>query len=530
MCPNPPLPNLSLIFVTFICLMSGGCSMENIMRSNEEMRAAIKSDPKKMKDELAPRITETKNMGPSVQETPPEVLRKQQRTLLGKPEQSENEKRDLSGFPHAFKITMNFSNAGIRDIAQAFSQITGTNVVVGEEVQTRVTARLDDVPWEVALDTLLKLYGLARTNDIPANIIRIHKLETLVARDEADRKSVEDLRKIADARRSMEPRRIETFRLYYAKPVKIRDEILGLFKTISPAGAAVAGNQVEAIVNERTNTLVVRGTQGELDLIASLIEKMDVRTGQILIEAFIVEALDNFQEEFGARLGYMRKIDRPNPSSSGTFGGGLGTTAAGTPANIPGDLNFANNSGLLSNTGAANPLGSFGVLLSGPSSALKVELAAMEKLGLSKVVSNPRVFTMDNEEASITDGTQIAYPVPVAGSSSVTYEFKDAALKLLVLPSIVGDGNILLTVTVNKDSPNYSTTPPGIDKREIKSKLLIKDGTIAVIGGIFTQTRSDNVNKVPLLGDLPILGPLFRYNQQQNNRRELYIFLSPSII
>jgi len=137
---------------------------------------------------------------------------------------------------------------------------------------------------------------------------------------------------------------------------------------------------------------------------------------------------------------------------------------------------------------------------------------------------------MDNEEASITDGKQVAYPVAGAGANQITYEFKDAALKLTVTPSIVGDGNILLNVAVNKDTPDTSTTPPGINKKEVKSKMLVKDGAIAVIGGIYSQDRTENVDKVPGVGNIPGLGVLFRRNASQDKRTELLIFLSPSVI
>jgi type IV pilus assembly protein PilQ len=154
----------------------------------------------------------------------------------------------------------------------------------------------------------------------------------------------------------------------------------------------------------------------------------------------------------------------------------------------------------------------------------------MERDGLTKIISNPRLFIIDNEQASITDGVQIPYPVAGTGANQITYEFKDAALKLDVKPSIVGDGNIYIEVIVNKDSPNYTTNPPAIDKREVKTKLLIKDGGVAMIGGINSATINSTDNQVPILGSIPFLGNLFKNTAQGNDRRQLYIFLAPSAL
>ncbi len=527
MSPRTPRTHSHLLrqigFLGLTVLLLGGCATDKVVRSNETMRAAIKSAPAQIKAEMQPRIEESKTLGPVVKETPPEELRKNQRTLIGKTSLEGDVQTALGESGKTFKVTVNFVNTDMRNVAKLFAEITGANVIVGDEVKSLVTAKLRNAPWDVALDGILKMYGLAWHHDRRNNLIRIHSQETLDKRMEAERKRIEDVRKTAEGKLALETRQTEIFRLYYTKPAKLKDEIQAIFKTTGQATIPV-----EAIVDERTNSLIVKGTREEMDLVAKLIEKLDIRTRQILIEAFIVEALDNFQEEFGARTGLMKQAS--NWGQTGTIGGTIGATAAGTAANVPADMTFATNSGLVSNAAPTAPLGSIGVMLQGTSAALKVELTALEKLGLSKIVSNPRLFTMDNEEATITDGVQIAYPVAGTGAGQITYEFKDAALKLVVTPTIVGDGNVQLAVTVNKDTPVYTTTPPGIDKREIKSKLLIKDGAIAVIGGIYTQTKADNTNKVPGLGDIPVIGGLFRSNQQIDQRRELLIFLSPSII
>ena len=512
------------VLLAVVTSVLGGCAIERIVRSNESMRSDMKSEPQQIKEDMVPRIEQSKALGPVVKETPPEELRRQNRSLLGTFNQDSEIQRELSAAGQTFTISLNLMNVDMRDIGRLFAEVAKTNILVGEEVKSRVTAKIMDTPWDIALDGILKIHGLSWTFDRQHNLVRIHSQETLDKRIEAERKRIEDMRKAAEGRQFLESRRTEIFRLYYTKPGKLKDGIQALFKSAGQSAASV-----EVVVDERTNSLIIKGTEAELDLVSKLIEKLDVRTRQILIEAFIVEALDNFQDEFGVRTGWMWQDGNTLPSV--TVGGASGTTSAGTAANVAGDMTFATNSGLITSAPVAGAaIGSVGAMIQRNKAALKIELMALEKLGLSKIISNPRVFTMDNEEATITDGTQIPYPVAGTGAGQITYEFKDAALKLVVTPTIVGDGNIQLTVTVNKDSPNYSTTPPSIDKREIKSRLLIKDGAIAVIGGIYSQTKAGNVNKVPGLGDIPVLGILFRNNSQKDERRELFIFISPNII
>ena len=527
-----------------VLLGLSACSTQKIMRTNEEMRSGMKTDPAQIKEDLKPRIEESKKQGPVVQETLPETLKNQRRELVNQlpgvgPEQVEEL---ASAADRSARINVNLVDADLRQVAQMFTEVSGINFVVSSEVNVLVTVRLKSVLWDSALDNILKMHGLGRVHDRRGNVIRIHKQETLVAREEFDRKRAEDLRRAADAQRTIESMDTEIFRLFYTKPDKIKatlDASMNPPPTASGGGAAAAGAGAATppvpgpttVVDMRTNSIIVKGTRRELDAIARLIERLDTRTRQILVEAFIVEVSDDFSEEFGARLGYMKQQTLGTRMTQ-TTGGTLGTTAAGTAANVPSDMSFATNSGLVSNLAAATPLGSLGVLLGTVKGSwqLKAELSAMEKLGLSKVISNPRIFTMDNEEASITDGKQVAYPVAGAGANQITYEFKDAALKLTVTPSIVGDGNILLNVLVAKDTPDTTTTPPAINKKEVKSKMLVKDGAIAVIGGIYSQDQTESTDKVPGLGNIPGLGILFRHNTTKNKRTELLIFLSPSVI
>jgi type IV pilus assembly protein PilQ len=285
--------------------------------------------------------------------------------------------------------------------------------------------------------------------------------------------------------------------------------------------------QVQITIDERLNSLIIQATKSELDLISRLIKEVDVRTKQILIEAFIVEATDDFSKELGAKFGL-------DATDLGNIGGNSryavkGAGVAGSQAETAGTLTLGDTTGLISNTGVTGALGGIGFILGTTATNLKLELSASEKEGVTKVLSNPRVFTLDNEEAVIIQGEEIPYKTEAEGGGT-DIEFKEAGVKLTVTPSIVGDGNIILSVKVEKKTAKNDEANPPITTREITTKLLIQDNTIVVIGGVFTQETVDTTNKVPFFGDIPILGKLFQYKKDSDVRKELLVFLAPRII
>jgi type IV pilus assembly protein PilQ len=510
--------------VTF-CLMTGillaGCQSDGSMPppSNDQMRAKMGLDPEQIMNELAPKTQKTLEIGPKIDKKPNEELDAQRRHFINESARTED------GKWKSFNVTMNFVDVDIRELAQAMTQVSGVNILVGDEVEGTVTVKITNVPWDKALDNILRIKGLSKSVDSEAGIIRIQKPETVLARDEFERKRLEEVSKQLAARRIISTQYTEIFRLYYTKPAKVKSQLEAIFGGTTAAGAAAIrppGGIIEITTDERINSVIIKGTKSEMDLAAKLISKLDIRTQEVLIEAFVVEASDNWQQELGVRLGAYSK------NGNGTVGG----------VGVPGPNNAASNMALGTAAGSvfnqpvsglASPFG-LGYLFETSANALKVELTALEQLDLMKIVSNPHVFTMDNEEAVVIDGVQIPYPVPGVGTNQITYEFKDAALKLTVTPSVVGDGNIFLNMIVNKDSPNYTTNPPSINKREVRSKLLLKDGTIAVIGGIYDQTQENQVIKVPLLGDIPYLGALFRYNKKVDNKTQLLVFIAPKVL
>jgi type IV pilus assembly protein PilQ len=490
-------------------------------QSDEQMRQQMVLDPQQIMTDLVPKTQQTLEMGPKIERRPSEQLDQSRRNFINETQRTED------GNWKSFKVNLNFVDVDIRELAQAMTQISGVNILVGDDVDGTVTVKINNVPWDRALDNILRIKGLSKSVDPQGNIIRIQKPETVLARDEFERKRLEEVSRQMAAKRIVSTQVTEIFRLYYTKPPIVKKQLEAIFGGNTAPGAQTGpkpGGMIEITTDDRINSIIVKGTQSEMELAAKLISKLDIRTQEVLIEAFVVEASDDWQYELGARLGnYSAKTNGVNS---------IGGTAAGANTSAS-DLALGTAAGSVFDKVASGAPFGFGYLYQTSSSALKVELSAMEKLSLLKIISNPHVFTMDNEEAVVIDGTQIPYPVPGVGPNQITYEFKDAALKLTVTPSIVGDGNLFLNMIVNKDSPVPSanpSAPPAIFKREVRSKLLIQDGTIAVIGGIYDQTKENTVEKVPLLGDIPLLGTFFSYTKKADKKTQLLVFIAPKIL
>lgn len=467
------------------------------------------------------------SLGPIIDPADRELQIPQKREIVSREEPKnymdlDEQKEDL------FPITINLDQVDIRDAMTMLAEITGKNILVGDEVGGTVSVRLVDVPWNKALDAILQIRRLAKHVNEEGTIIRIHEQEALMAQESFERERRDALIAALEAQEAIGPLYTEIFRLYYTEPTVVKTELQEVFG-ISESGentASLGKYNVEIAIDHRLKSLIIKGNREDLDAISDLIDKIDIRTQQVLIEAFIVEATDDFSKEFGARLGI---------SDFGIVGSGSSTdrlttvTTEGVAGSSASDgVSLGDLSGLATNFAVPGAAG-IGVMLQSASTILKVELSAMEKQGFSKIVSNPRVFTLDNQEAVIVQGDEIPYQSATeAGGTEVS--FKDAGIQLAVTPSIVGDGNIILTVTVEKKSANTSTRNPPITTRSINTKLLIRDNTVVVIGGVFTQETSDGEDKVPFLGDLPIIKHLFRFKSDKDVRKELLVFLAPRII
>ena len=439
------------------------------------------------------------------------ILSTNERREINKEERKNYTEVDSSGKNKVFPVTLNFENITIEDMSVMFAEITGRNILIGNEVSGLVTAKLNNVPWDKALDSILKIENLAKYVDEEANIIRIHSQEVLVAQEEFDLKRIQDMEKLRDAERTIEPLYTEIFKLYYTEADQVSKEVTSIINGSAVEGDEASASGIEITIDERLNYLIVKATKEELDFIATIISEVDVRTKQVLIEAFIVEASEDLGKALGATFG----ITEPNA----TF---LGRRFDGSDGSNVGNLTASAANGFL------NPANTVNLILGTTTENLALALQASESQGVTKILSNPRVFTLDGQKAVIKQTDEVPYTVVEDGVASI--ELKEAGIILTVTPVIVGDGNIILTVEVEKSSVDITIANPPLAKRTITTKLLIKDQTIVVIGGVFTQKTVDTQQKTPLIGDLPFIGNLFRKDQSTDIRKELLVFLAPRII
>jgi type IV pilus assembly protein PilQ len=420
-------------------------------------------------------------------------------------------------------ININFQGLDFKYVMSLMADIADINILVGDEVSGTVNAKIYNVGWDIAFQTLLDMKTLVADVDVVNGIIRVHTPEKLTAQETAKSARAEVLKKKIALEESVEPILAEIFRLYYISPIQAKTTLEALFATQGAEGANTMSN-LSITVEDTTRSIIVRGHEPDLDTIDAVIREIDVKTKQVLIEAFIIDATSTFAKALGARVGAMAKSDRDGKQTtiSGiTSGGNAATTGAG--------ITLGGAAGMISNQGIAGTSG-IGILRSMGASALKIEIEALESLGLSKTLSQPSVFTLNNQEATITQGTQIAYQTTADGTT--TTAFKEAALSLTVTPSIIGDGNVLLDIKVNNDAP--VTVPgsdePGIKTNSIVTKLLVSDGDIVVIGGI-KKNSTNNVNsKTPGVSKVPVIGNLFKSKNNSDELVELLIFIAPRVI
>jgi type IV pilus assembly protein PilQ len=396
------------------------------------------------------------------------------------------------------------------------------NVLVGDEVAGSVTAELNDVPWDKAFQALLDMENYASDIDVTSNLIRIHSPETLTSQENYKSERAQAVRRKVELEDSVEPIISEIFRLYYITPDQAKATLEELFTQRSGDSSFIPIQVTEELT---TRSIIVRGKEKDLNVVDKLIKEIDVRTKQVLIEAFIVEANSDFERALGTRLGgyYLRRgknIGGVSGSSSGS--------ADGTDLNEVANLGSATDS--ITDFAATGATSGIGILRRTGSAVLKAEITALESLGLGKTISNPKVFTLDNQSATVTQGEEIPYQTTSEGTT--TTSFKEAALKLEVTPSIIGDGNVLLSIQVNNDTPNRSAggDEPPINKMEIVTKLLVADGDIVVIGGIKKNVINKRKRQTPGLGNMPVIGNLFKGKTNSDNLDELLVFIAPRIL
>ncbi len=405
------------------------------------------------------------------------------------------------------KLSLNFQNVDVRSVLQVIADFTDFNIVTSDSVQGNLTLRLKDVPWDQALDIILQAKGLDMRKT--GNVIWIAPAEELATRE---RLQLESLAQVAD----LEPLQTESFQVNYHRASEIFDFLQNRDQTVLSQRGSV-------VFDERSNKLFVTDVGSRLDSIRRLITEIDIAPRQVLIEARIVEANTNFARDLGVRLNFAN-------SGAASLGGGA-------------RVGFGRFSGgaLTGNgftSGGAAPVTNFSTLNlslfnSSATRFLNLELSALESDGRGRIVSSPRVLTANQVEATIKQGQEIPYVTPSTGNNPATVEFKDAVLSLTVRPQITPDGKVQMRVLVNKDRADFSRSVQGnppIDTKSIETEVLVDNGGTVVIGGVFEEEETNNTEKVPLLGDVPVVGALFRTNSRTNDRRELLIFITPRIV
>ena len=395
------------------------------------------------------------------------------------------------------------------------------NIMVGDEVGGAITAELIDVPWDKAFQALLDMKNYAADIDVNSNLIRIHAPETLTAQENYKSTRAAAVRKKVELEESVEPIFSEIFRLYYISPAQAKITLNELFS--STTGEATF-TPIQITEEVTTRSIIVRGREKDLDIVDKVIREIDVRTKQVLIEAFIVEADSTFEKALGARLGGYY-------NNKGRVVGGLGGTSSGSGSLSTGSAaELGKTTDSLFDFAATGASSGLGILRKTTTGVLKASITALESKGLGKTISNPKVFTLDNQVAIITQGQEIPYQTTSEGTTSTS--FKEAALKLEVTPSIIGDGNVLLQIQVNNDTPNLASgaDEPPINKMEITTKLLVADGDIVVIGGIKKNKIANTRKQVPGWGNVPVVGNLFKGRASEDNLDELLVFIAPRIL
>ncbi len=427
------------------------------------------------------------------------------------------------------RLTLNFQDIDVRPLLQLLADTSGQNIVVSDSVKGRVTLRLQNVPWDQALDIVLRTKGLdMRRKD---NVILVAPQAELAAQEKAELEARKDIQELA-------PLRTEFLTVNYAKAA----EIARLVK--SAGGGSLLSSRGNVTVDERTNTLLVQDTADNLTAVRAMVATLDIPVRQVLIESRIVIVADDFSRELGVRAGFTRVSDdvsdlfavSGSAQSTDTIMGSALDNLATTGQPFPVEVPFGNFDRYNVNMPVANPAGRIALsILDFDDFLIDLELSAAQNEGRGEIKSTPRVITANQREAIIEQGVEIPYQES-ASSGATTTQFKKAVLSLKVTPQITPDDRVILDLTVTKDSVGQlvpSATGgfvPSIDTRNIQTQVLVRDGQTVVLGGIMETERRDSVKKVPLLGDVPVVGNLFKSKSKINNRDELLIFVTPKIL
>jgi type IV pilus assembly protein PilQ len=451
------------------------------------------------------------------------------------------------------KLSLNFQNVEVRAVLQVIADFTGLNIITSDTVNGSLTLRLKDIPWDQALDIIMQTKGLDMRKN--GTVVLIAPREELALKE---KQQLEAQQQIGD----LEPLLTESFQLNYAKS----GDILNII-TVGRSGSAIPGappgaggdrflsKRGTAFIDPRTNILFVTDVAAKLEEVRRMIRQIDTAVRQVVIEARIVVATDKFSRQLGVRFGQQTGFTFGGRRYAAGSGGTLSTqpvvhlegdrivrdTRTQTPYELASGIataGYSDSPQLNINLPVPNPAGQLALTLInlGSGNLINLELSALESDNRGKVVSSPRVVTADNQKAHIEQGTEIPYVTPGSANSPATVSFKKAVLRLDVTPQITPDNRIIMTVEVRKDSVGEFINlgggfqVPSIDTKNVTTQIVVNNGDTAVIGGIYEETIRNDVNKVPVLGDLPWVGALFKQTGRSSDKTELLIFLTPRVV
>ncbi|WP_169303653.1 type IV pilus secretin PilQ [Guyparkeria sp. SB14A] len=447
------------------------------------------------------------------------IPEEEQRTSLGKKEYTGE------------RLTLKFQDIQVRPLLQLIADFTGNNIVVSDTVQGSISLRLENVPWDQALDLIMTTKGLSSREN--GNVIYVAPTDEIAARDKAELAAREQAQQLA-------PLITDIIQINYAKA----DDIATLVRQSSGLGESAGEKKSDGnflsrrgsiTVDSRTNTLIVTDTGEALDRVRGLITQIDKPVKQVLIETRIVIATDNFSRELGIRWGLKAGFNR----AGSTFGIGSTSPTISSQSPLPTDgtgQTVTGGDGWIVNTPVGGTeTGALGLAILGSNVLLNLELQALQSEGRGKIVSNPKVLTTNGHTAVISQGVEIPYQSVSAtgGAAIANTQFKEAILKTEVTPQITPNDNVIMDILVQKDEPGQPLTQggqPPINTREVQTKVQVQNGQTVVLGGIYEFEQLDDVRKVPFFGDLPGLGNLFKSRLEDNSRFELLIFVTPKIV
>jgi len=446
--------------------------------------------------------------------------------------QEDVEKRKVERFAYTGeKLSLNFQDIDVRSVLQLIADFTDLNLVASDTVQGNITLRLQNVPWDQALDLVLKTKGLDKRKI--GNVLLVAPADEIAARERQELEAQKQIAEIAPLRR-------ELIQVNYAKA----SDIARLFQSVT-SGEEQGRERGSVTVDDRTNSIIAYQTQEKLDELRRIVTQLDLPVRQVMIEARIVEATVGYDKSLGVRWGGNLALGKNHWNMWGK-NGQLGVVDDPYATGKPGDEDFIPsrttggfegipefplNSPFV-DLGAIGATSGFGLGFITDNTILDLQLSAMEATGSGEVVSQPKVVTSNNETAKILKGSEVPYQ-EASSSGATSTSFKQAALALEVTPQITPDNRVILEVKVTKDAPDFGNAPggvPSINKNEVNAKVLVSDGETIVIGGVYSNSKGTSVEKVPFLGDLPFLGRLFRRDLVNDSKSELLVFLTPRIM